>query len=538
MNLVGGVRKNIGEYDFKYTFDISRQNWIKSVYPYLENLLNIVVNIPYDTYNYNGDIVYTYSGVLKEYDESYKPQTSMEDLPNPIIRQSTFRVEKKNSVSYNFFGGICFELLNDSYPNVNLYDYVDPTSDIDILITAVMPEPHTTMYAELFKKHNKDFEEIIHDYKLVIEPSLEEPGLIPYLNPYFMHLSNFIFESMLEQLNDLTPNFINSVPFDIDEYTQIDDQVKTGILGFRVVNIHNSNAKLIRYLDSNLKTLRIQIILKIVIGDETIIDHLLEFLFYPPTPMPKPWSILNITHLVENPNVDEVSKKVEEAKKIEAETNVKQQIWILTKIDKPVVISELYTLFDDNLEAYKKREFELKQEGPRRHKPINHITRVIYLLDLIKNNPDIFDKLGLQRKQLIGNSIEKQMVPSYTYYKVINNNFVLVSINTINIIYAFYALFVKIFLTRIQYFIKKNQINNQLISEDPINEEEKYYAELTNMFKINASPLRKMTTARNNLALGRRKKTHKRTKKSRNQKNKNKSRRKSRRNSRQKIKVN
>jgi hypothetical protein len=29
-------------------------------------------------------------------------------------------------------------------------------------------------------------------------------------------------------------------------------------------------------------------------------------------------------------------------------------------------------------------EYEAQTEGPRRHKPINHITRIIYLLNLIK----------------------------------------------------------------------------------------------------------------------------------------------------------
>ena len=87
-------------------------------------------------------------------------------------------------------------------------------------------------------------------------------------------------------------------------------------------------------------------------------------------------------------------------------------------------ISNLDILLYDNLEAYKKREFEAEIEGPRRHKPINHITRIIYLLDLLKKYPNIYDILTQQMKGIIRTTIMYQIVPSYVYYKIINDKFI------------------------------------------------------------------------------------------------------------------
>jgi hypothetical protein len=176
---------------------------------------------------------------------------------------------------------MCFELLNDVYPNVNLYDFVDPTSDIDIQISFEMNKDQQkiiqTKNYQLIKD-NKRYSDMFTNLYLVVNPTITEPDIPPYLNPYFEDVSNFIFNHMLVNLNELSLSVENSVPFDINEYGDIDNKVKKEELGYRVIDIANSNAKLIRYLDRNEKTLRIQIVLKIMVGSESIIDHLLEFL--------------------------------------------------------------------------------------------------------------------------------------------------------------------------------------------------------------------------------------------------------------------
>jgi hypothetical protein len=459
----------------------------------METLVDIVANIPYMEYNYQGDIVYTYIGTVyvEPADRFLPPELVPPELrlqnEKKIVTNYNFIEEGNNSVYYIFFGGTCFELLNDAYKNVNLYDFVDPTSDIDIVVSSIMPNysKHDTnedIRKKLMLKHNV-FDDIDSNVFLVVNKSLEEPDLIPYLNPYFRNLSDFIFENMLTKLNLINLNFTNSVPFDVNEYTSAENEVKHEVLGYRVHDIQNSNAKLIRYLDSDLNTLRIQIILKVVVDGEIIIDHLLEFLVNGAIKrFPETWEFGKITI------------PVQPRSRLEGQTIIPVQP--RSRLEgQTITISSLTTLIDDNLEAYKKREREVHVEGPRRHKPINHITRIIYLLNLIKYNPDVYDRFHDAQKRLIYLSILKNIVPSYVYYKIINDEFVINTINTIDIIYAFYTLFVnKLMMTHyapnnLQILSKKIK---HTISEIPVNKEEEYYNSLMTLFRMNASPFRKI----------------------------------------------
>ena len=464
MSLTGGLRKNIGDYDFKYTSDNTRKNWIKSVSPHISTIINVVVQIPYNTYAYDSDIVCTYSGFLKDNEETFiKGQVTREE----IIYNHIFKLPS-NTIKYTFFGGICFEILNDAYPNTNLYDFVDPTSDIDISISPLMDRTKLfdkKLEDKIMKEHVLQVDSKYGDFTrkchLVIMPSLEEQ-FEPHLNPYFRDMSDFIFQEMLNRLNETTLDFSNSVSFHIDEYTLINESVKMDTIGYRVEDIENSHAKLIRYLDEDLLTLRIQIVLKIEVGGESIIDHLLEFLIHGIDP----------TEIIEkNSNVVTIPND---------ERNILS--------GNPINISTLDMLIYGNLSAYNEREFEAYNEGPKQHKPINHITRFIYLLDLLKNNPNMYDSLDRQKKINILADIKTKMIPSYLYYKVINKKFTLVTINTIDIIYAFYSVFCKLMQQNSRGFVTLSKnINNEItkISQD---EENNKYNSLITLFRTNASP--------------------------------------------------
>ena len=477
MSLVGGLRRNIRGYDFKYTLDTTRKNWIKSVFPHVESLVDIVANIPYE-YNYHGDIIYTTYG---EFPEEEKEETFEEAMKN---KDEIYKLEvlfqdqvplSENSLHYNFFGGICFELLNDTYPNVNLYDFVDPTSDIDIKIslnvnnTDIIKRKISHDNYQLMK-HDNRYTDIKVEICLVINPTIREPDSIPYLNPYFRDVSDFIFGHMLVELNGKNLSFDNSVPFDINEYDAIDDKVKKEELGYMVIDIANSHAKLIRYLDSDEKTLRIQIVLKIIVDGESIIDHLLEFL-------------------------------------INNEFNTIEEVWSLQRYN----ISSMYTLFSDNLKAYNERKTLLEVAGPRMHKPINHFTRFIYLLDLIKKNPQIYPEGSVSNadSKLILKHLAKK---EYVYYVIREGQFIQKEIPTIKIIYAFYNIFTKVFNPR---FIPTLQIRqeeiyvNVKILQITQEQEKIYYDGLMSFFKINASPFRKFLLAKGK----KNKKTNKRYKK-------------------------
>lgn len=465
MSLVGGLRKNIRGYDFKYTLDTTRKNWIKSVFPHVEPLVDIVANIPYDQYNYHGDIIYTTYGELPEETLEATFEEAMQNKDEIYKLEVLFQDQvplSDNSLHYNFFGGICFELLNDTYPNVNLYDFVDPTSDIDIKIslnannTDIVKRKISHDNYQLMK-HDDRYTDMKVEISLVVHPTITEPHSIPHLNPYFRDVSDFIFGHMLVELNKIKASFDNSVSFDINEYDAIDDKVKKEELGYMVMDIANSHAKLVRYLDGDEKTLRIQIVLKIIVDGESIIDHLLEFL-------------------------------------INSEFNNIEKVWSLQQYN----ISSMYTLFSDNLEAYNKRKNLLEVAGPRMHKPINHFTRFIYLLDLIKKNPAIYPEGSVPNadSKLILKHLAKR---EYVYYVIREDQFIQKEIPTIQIIYAFYNIFTKVFNPR---FIPALQIKqedvyvNAKILQITQEEEAKYYAELMGSFKMNASPFRKFLLAK------------------------------------------
>ena len=279
-----------------------------------------------------------------------------------------------------------------------------------------------------------------------------------------------ITHDMLVELNGKNLSFDNSVPFDINEYDAIDDKVKKEELGYMVIDIANSHAKLIRYLDSDEKTLRIQIVLKIIVDGESIIDHLLEFL-------------------------------------INNEFNTIEEVWSLQRYN----ISSMYTLFSDNLKAYNERKTLLEVAGPRMHKPINHFTRFIYLLDLIKKNPQIYPEGSVSNadSKLILKHLAKK---EYVYYVIREGQFIQKEIPTIKIIYAFYNIFTKVFNPR---FIPTLQIRqeeiyvNVKILQITQEQEKIYYDGLMSFFKINASPFRKFLLAKGK----KNKKTNKRYKK-------------------------
>lgn len=452
MSLVGGLRTNIRDYDFKYTMDNNRKNWIKSVYPNLKTLVNVVRTIPYDTYAYTGDIIYTVIGIPKT-ESIYTGNTSITEL---YLDHNKVACDNKMSIYYNFFGGICFELLNDYYTDVNLYDFVDPTSDIDISLSSKLEKSNSFDYKLYLDKYS-DIGDVEQKALLVVNKTLENPELPPYLNPCFMFMSDFVFNNMLMQLNGLNLQFLNSVSFDINEYQDIDNSVKNVELGYRVENIENCNAKLVRYIDSDLKTIRIQIILKIEVNSEIIIDHLLEFLINVDN---------NFTNFYEN--------------------------WKINPI--PTNISPLRILIENNLRAYNQRVSLLQTNGSRSHKPINHITRFIYLLDLIKHYPDIYNNITVN-KGIIRVEIIKNMVSTYQYYKVTNNNFTINTVDTINIIYAFYDVFIKLMQNKVEVNKLLTKINATDFTVPSNDEIEYYYNSLITLFKINASPFRRMVSS-------------------------------------------
>lgn len=464
MDKYGGIRKSLVDVDFKYIEDPTRIIWSKSVTPNAQKIIDLVETIPYNNCRYDGDI---YFEILKIKDQDEEDEEIPEENDGYIkiniaesLQNEVNMTQKKkyteNLITYNFFGGIVYELLNDRYPNVNLHKYVDPTSDIDVLLLT-----NYNIIDYLQKKINLDKKQTIgYNFKSKYTLICQNENGILMINPYTKNIADFLYDYLLNHLNELNLYFDNSVPFKDDEYYAINDAVRNIDLGYRTNEVGETNAKLISYFDENFQTFRIQLVLKIQSGEHQIIDHFFEFL-------------IGYHKYDDLPSVSRLSIN-----------------------DKVYQISSLNSLFLDNLEAYKKREsLIIRNTIETRHKGINHTCRFIYLLDLIKNNNNIFNDLlndrnkAIQSKQKSAVLINRLINNSYIIYFYIDGKNIYKKIKTEYIIKAFES------ILRDMYNSPNRDLptilNNYLKKiEDPELTEEKMYDMLSRFFNLNSSPLR------------------------------------------------
>jgi hypothetical protein len=121
--MIGGLEplnKSLKDSDFKYTLDNDRINWVKEFYPYSDYFINSIREIPWNEYTYNGLCEYT----KMRFDN--KTRNSEKD----VDEERDIKTEKPPT--YVFAGGCVYEILKNKYKNVDLYDYCDPTGDIDV----------------------------------------------------------------------------------------------------------------------------------------------------------------------------------------------------------------------------------------------------------------------------------------------------------------------------------------------------------------------------------------------------------------------
>lgn len=336
-------------YNFKYTVSKERIVWCKNVYNGLSRLISIVKNIRWEEYEFNDECEIS----LMEEDDIYSAPK--------LKRMHT----KPATLKYEILGGATYELLNKiNYPNVNLRDFMDPTGDADITIT--MP----TLYNDEISE-DEDF------YDVAI-PLLESDGR---MHTYLRTTIEWCFNKILEQLNmhDLSALFPNSVPFDIAEYSEIPIESRVSDLIFRDVIIPNSHCHLVSFYASNMNLFKIQLVIKIADSNVVKIDHLIEFIFndfmYTKTYDNKNY-IVNIIHF---PNFQGKQIELDYCKDLQT-PNISGD-----KCDIEYNINNLSTLFKSNFNAYEFRQGVFIKKKNEYHKAINHIGRIIYLLELVIN---------------------------------------------------------------------------------------------------------------------------------------------------------
>jgi hypothetical protein len=522
----GGIRGSLTDLDFKYIQDPTRIMWSKSVMPNVAKIVNLISTIPYNSFRYDDDIYFKIVKTIQQMDEDDDDETRLSELhknkkpteektvvgyskinmaqtlqremtkaelmineliktklneekrqnKNEISRllarnnlltpEQMIKKYKENIISYNFFGGIVYELLNDCYPNVNLHKYADPTSDIDVLVLSNIDiinyfisktKINLIEYANKDKEYNFTDDRVVYSSEMTLTYQNENGILM--INPYTKNVGDFIYDYLLNNLNRLNLHFDNSIPFQDDEYYSISDGARNVDLGYRSNVIEGTNARLISYIDDNLETFRIQFVLKMQIGEMSIVDHFFEFL-------------IGKHKFIEN-------DKSAYMMKLSINNNTYQT-------------SPLNTLFDDNLDAYNKRKnLIIGNVQETRHKGINHVCRIIYLLDLIKNNDNIFNEVVFRPNY--SNLLKTAIISRITRY---NHDFFIIYfyIDGMNI---YKKLETKYIFKAFESFLtstgksQTNFIGLELKKfRDSELTEEKMYNILSRFFDLNSSPLR------------------------------------------------
>lgn len=357
--------------DFKYTLDQNRKLWIRAIYPYIDVFLQSIREIPFQTYSYDG-IAY------------------VKNIETDIIE--THSCNTQTLPIYYFSGGTVYELLNKKYQNVDLYSFCDPTGDIDV---SLFP-PKITEY---------------YDGYTVF---LNEENI---MNPFYRDFIEWSFDKITENISkngkNLDEMFPTAVPFDIEEYNEIEDKYKTTELGYKTVKI--GNLYIVSFLDETRTMFKIQIVCKIEENMISVIDHIVEIII----PLPE-------NDYLNSPASDSYKINYDI---IEFSDNNKYNI------------QPLQNLINDNINAYIERKESYEYEKYI-HKVINHVARLFYLYELFYKNDELF-RSKILNLLFITKQNENKIMPDFLYYNIVGGRFNKLSISVKKFLSAYYSLIIR-----------------------------------------------------------------------------------------------
>jgi len=378
----GGFKNKIDDNDFKYTRDMQRIIWTKNAYPNHQQLIDIIANISWDEYTYKGSVMISQYETKSDNEggkmnESGKIEYAEETILVDITKHT---LQTNEGIEYNFFGGICYELLDDAFDNTNLSLYVDPTGDIDVALN--IPyfgyDKNTDFFNTVYGNSDKSY---YHDVIVNNE-----------MNPYYRNVVDWIVNKLRIELSNLDMNrlYPKSVDFNIDEYADIPIEHKTPEMGFNDIKI--GNAHILSFIDHinedkpNNIMIKIQIVIKIVDDAITIIDHVLECVI----------------------SIDK-TKSIDLYKPPLNKTNV------LTISGKKYNIEDYAELVEGNLDGYYNRKIYIDNDiSEYIHKPYNHVGRLFYLFELFKFNKD---KIFTTNKKTSHDKISSIIITINVYMK-------------------------------------------------------------------------------------------------------------------------
>jgi len=326
----------------KYTTNIKRNIWTKYNSKRINNILEILMT----KINFKSDL-------SSNVDVSFYKISDDNEI---LIDKKNILIDLKEEFTYTLLGGIVYNLLYKKFVNIDLNNFVDHTSDIDIVINK--PQFNDNEYINNYiREHNDE----INTY---IEAIIIDKDGKKQLNSLYENYSHKIYNELLENLNIENIDMKNTVKFDINEYAEYNELINTD--SPENVFLHNEigNAHLIRIYNNQNNNLKIQLVLKIQHYNETVIDHIFEIIINCATCewidllkiKEKRFDVINIS---------------------------------LNNVNTDINIQKIKGLVTDNFEAYKDRKQNLELNYLKsenfHHKPINHIGRLLYLLFIFKN---------------------------------------------------------------------------------------------------------------------------------------------------------
>lgn len=423
---IGGLRTLLDS-EFKYTLDKGRIDFAKAIYPHLDTVIENINAIEWNSYNYTGPDILTkvFTNLHEDEDQGYNPDGDVK--PDVIFLKTVpVYISKTDPIHIMYMGGIVYELLNKTYQtSVDMIQYCDPTSDIDInliniprqmieeykddkikvMVNEDLPTEGNIItinntevpYKDLISKSDETLED--NDYAFHSDSDFtfirNFYDLEGKITPYYQHLTQWIFNQLTncfenDNLNELMNsnlfedlnenNLIDYEEFyglinDVDQGYLIKKIGKCFLVGFlsRIGNIRQgfepSPQDDISSINDNSRMYKVQLIAK-TSGENSNFDHLME--------------------LIVNFKYDSLDIATE--KKPLGVFKPSSSIQKYNSLDN-IFHQNMAKLMLDNISAFKEREVFITESSPQYvHKAINHVKRMLYLLELInKNKNDFFE---------------------------------------------------------------------------------------------------------------------------------------------------
>jgi hypothetical protein len=451
---------------FKYTTLETRKALVGHVYPYADYLLQCVQGINLDEYDFEGLVTYL------DYTK---------DEENGVVSQAIFKCEEKDrkngtvtraKPSICYVGGTVYELLNMKYgSSVDLYRYCDATGDVDVTL-------------------NPPFLESFDD-----NGESRLGYMIPFqidgqMNEFYRDFGTWAYSSFFDNLINQR-NILSKIPgildFDINEYNDIPMENKVPELGYMAERVPGTNFWVVAFLSSNMY--KIQLVCKVEESGVVEIDHIIELII--PTP-----------------------------DTIESEFNLNPEYYrpkdsqTITINGSKYKVQIMVGLIHDNIQAYKERKISIIKAYRDQHKAYNHIARLLYLYELVYQNPREFDLIQFPSILNIGMF---KLVDPY-YYKIIDGEFYKFQLSVRYLLNAYISIVKKNFAYQSNKTNPKTKVNgaNYFIINDRDEEEMRRIHDefLERLFNNERFPNDTLTFLEEHVARGKKRKTHKKSRKS------------------------